>query len=474
MASGQDDSEDLIRRADAGYRGFAGFGAWSGVPFDEILWDDARALLDAERVQASTVALGDAVRVALREAALTTGAIEDLYRADRGFTFSVAAQIGTWESDLEAQGPHVRRLFEAQLAALELVVDAATRRVPITEKWIRELHAEICREQETYDVRTPLGLQPQVLPKGEYKRHPNHVRLKDGSLHSYSPVEQTGSEIHRLVTELEGAAFAAAHPVVQAAYAHHAFVSVHPFADGNGRVARALGSVFTYRASSIPLVVYTDQTSPYFDSLAAADREQFGPFVAFVLNVSIDTLNQLAGRLRAARATTVSEAGELVGQLYAYSSSPDDHALDVAATRVATVLRDEVSRQLAEARLPRQLSAFVQLVQPTAQPRDADSWRHATGRPTAVLVELCSAPPAVATAGLAMPVVVSRDAGSSSVLRIEGGACDEFLRIRRDHVDPIARSAFRSLLSSWISVQLSALMTELEARAAAVLRSARP
>jgi Fic family protein len=138
-----------VRRADASYRGFAPFAAWTGVPFDELLWDDAGTTLDAERAQSSNVALEEAVRIALREAALTTGAIEDLYRADRGFTFSVAAQLGNWESDLAAQGPHVRRLFEAQLAALELVVDAATRRLPVTEAWIRCLHVELCREQET-------------------------------------------------------------------------------------------------------------------------------------------------------------------------------------------------------------------------------------------------------------------------------------------------------------------------------------
>lgn len=54
-------------------------------------------------------------------------------------------------------------------------------------------------------------------------------------------------------------AFASSHPVVQAAYVHHALAAVHPFAEGNGRVARALASVFLYRGVDVPLVVFSDQ-----------------------------------------------------------------------------------------------------------------------------------------------------------------------------------------------------------------------
>ena len=318
MANGKGDIADRIRLADAGYRGFAAFGSWAGVVFDEILWDDARALLDAERQHASRDALDEAVRRTLREAAITTGAVEGLYRADRGFSFTVAARHGDWETEIAAEGPHVRRLFDAQLAALDLVVDAASRRIPITEAWIRRLHEEICREQATYDVRTPVGAQKHPLPLGVYKTHPNHVQLADGTSHSYCPVDLTAPEMHRLVTELEGTDFAAAHPVVQTAYAHHAFVSVHPFADGNGRVARALASVFTYRASAIPLVVHADQRAEYFDALAAADRGDLSAFVGFVLRAAVDTMHQLAlvlrkDRLRRAGRDGAGDRGTLHG-----------------------------------------------------------------------------------------------------------------------------------------------------------------
>src|SRR5438876_1237932 len=82
-----------------------------------------------------------------------------------------------------------------------------------------------------------------------------HVQLPDGSLHVYAPVDQTRDEMARLVRELNSGEFAGAHPIIQAAYAHHAFVSIHPFSDGNGRVARALASVYLYRSARIPLLL---------------------------------------------------------------------------------------------------------------------------------------------------------------------------------------------------------------------------
>ena len=43
------------------------------------------------------------------------------------------------------------------------------------------------------------------------------------------------------------------HPAVQAAYAHYALTAIHPFADGNGRLARTVASVFLMRSAGVPL-----------------------------------------------------------------------------------------------------------------------------------------------------------------------------------------------------------------------------
>ncbi len=122
-------------------------------------------------------------------------------------------------------------------------------------------------------------------------------------MHSYAPVELTPAEMHRLVTELRSEAFLAAHPVLQASYAHYAFIVIHPFADGNGRVARALASLFMYRARSIPLLILSDQKQEYFAALEPADKRDFQLFVDFALDRAIEAMQLVQESVRAQMAS---------------------------------------------------------------------------------------------------------------------------------------------------------------------------
>ena len=102
---------------------------------------------------------------------------------------------------------------------------------------------------------TPTGNRIQVrLLKGEYKNQPNNPKRADGTVHEYCPYELTGDEMQNLVRlyrEAEGKF----DPVVLAVWLHHRFTQIHPFQDGNGRVARALASLVFLKAQLFPLVI---------------------------------------------------------------------------------------------------------------------------------------------------------------------------------------------------------------------------
>src|SRR6476661_2035441 len=155
------DSSSLAQ-ADQLYQGFPDFSTWGELSSEDVdLWSRFAASLEERRREASTETLKASVEVAVRAAALDTGAIEGLYSVDRGFTMTVALQSLTWEQAIEERGAGVRELFEAQLAAYELVLDAVTQRLPITEAWIRALHERLCEPQKTYRVLTDMGWQEQ-------------------------------------------------------------------------------------------------------------------------------------------------------------------------------------------------------------------------------------------------------------------------------------------------------------------------
>jgi Fic family protein len=310
-------SEGELAAIDAQYRPYPPFIEWPTKVPELTNWDLAVDEFEEVATAATDLDLERAREIALRAAAFDTGAIEGLYSTNRGLTFTVAEQLTAWEQQVEAQGKDARALFEAQLRALELVLDQVTDRLPeVTQAWIRRIHEETTAPQNTYVVHTAVGSQGQPLPKGEYKQHPNHVRSEDGKIHAYAPVGDTQAEMERLVQELGSEEFSSAHPLVQAAYAHYALVTIHPFADGNGRVARALASVYTYRAASIPFLVLNEERDSYFSALAAADQGDASRFLAFVAGVETEAISLVLDGLRTARAPQPEHVLEQFNELY--------------------------------------------------------------------------------------------------------------------------------------------------------------
>lgn len=238
-------------------------------------------------------ALDATLERAKRAAAVDTNAIEGIFQTDRGFTHTVATQVGAWEQQMAMKGKHVKPAFDDTLEGFEYVLDAVTGRTPISQQWIRNLHAVILRSQESHEVFTAVGVQNQALQKGEYKTQPNSPQRSDGSVHAYAPVEDTPAEMARFISELESKEFLAAEKVIQAAYAHYAFVCIHPFADGNGRVARALASVFLYKDPGVPLVIYQDQRRDYIHALEAADKNNPLLLIRFFAERVTDTINSI-------------------------------------------------------------------------------------------------------------------------------------------------------------------------------------
>ncbi|MDC8970722.1 Fic family protein [Mycobacterium marinum] len=338
------------------YKPFPAFAEWGlgDVATDDF--DRYAELFARAKASADRAVLAKAMEAAQRYAAVDTNAIEGIYEVDRGFTRTVATQAAAWEAMMEARGAHVRPAFDDALNGYEYVLDAATRRVEITEIWIKEIHQIICASQKTHKVYTPVGIQEQPLLKGTYKTMHNSPTLADGRVHAYAPVLDTAPEMQRLIEELRSDGFQKAHPVVQAAYAHYAYVCIHPFADGNGRVARALSSVYLYRHPGVPLIVFADQRNPYYDALEQADNGKPGPFVRFIADQAIDAINLIRTQLSNTAppvAQTLTSLSEL------FDPGARDEELVAAGLRLAAMALEEAKKQVAELRLPSGLTIRV-------------------------------------------------------------------------------------------------------------------
>jgi Fic family protein len=71
--------------------------------------------------------------------------------------------------------------------------------------------------------------------------------------------------------------------VTRAAVAHWAFVHVHPFMDGNGRLSRLMMNLILCSARLPWTIIRAEERSEYFDALEQADlREDYAPFARFI------------------------------------------------------------------------------------------------------------------------------------------------------------------------------------------------
>lgn len=452
-----------------GYVPFSPFAGW--VPtYDGSLVDELAVQLQDARARYGDVVADRAVEVASRYAAVDTGAIEGLYTTNRGFTRTIAERSANWEAALAAH-PEAEHHIRDALDGYEFVLDAVTGAHPITQAWIRELHAVLLASQETHHVSVAvadrLHRQARPLVKGAYKTERNFPTNPDsGVVHHYAPVDDTPAEMGRLVAELTMPDFLAAHPVVQAAYAHYAFVCVHPFADGNGRVARALASVFLYRQPGIPLVIFADQTPAYLDALAAADGGRPAAFVMFVEQRAIDAGLLVVAEMATLAGTRNDLAAALQEEVSVGSVPTGPRWL---AERLHKLLVSCLSEELALLSLPEgvthdQQPAMVGLKgapspeATTAPVRATLCWGDAPGCWAQVIFQVGVVTEAWSPGGA--------PSERSPVLRVWSGPdrVAAELDIWRHDVHPTVSQAFEHRLRAWVRGRLQALVSELALR----------
>ena len=362
-----------------------------------------------------------AYEVVKRAAALDTGAIEGLYEVDRGFTFTVALETAAWEVELAKKGEHVRSLFEAQMQAYDYVLDLATKAEPITEAAIRRLHEVVCEAQSTYRVMTAIGPQEQELEKGRYKVLPNHVRTRDGLDHSYAPVDVTPPEMARLVSEMRSESFLTAHPVQQAAYAHYGLVVIHPFADGNGRVARALASAFTYRAISMPIMILSEHKATYLDSLESADKGNYQAFVDFMLGRSLDTITLVRENMFGGSIPNSENVAAEINRLFITKGGYSQAQVENAGDRLLDLLYTESQKVIARNTGPNLRGSAAYAIMPGVRTAPDSGHRLPTVADSAskyLRIEFTSAPPAQARLAQTYAVWLPADAAGDDDFKI--------------------------------------------------------
>ena len=178
--------------------------------------------------------------------------------------------------------------------AIEYIEKVVYEKKPLYEADILELHRLILRniEEHAGKYRTTgvrIGGALFMPPKSSEvpKLMLNLLMWLDKNIEEYTPIEQ-------------------------AALFHHKFIQIHPFSDGNGRIARLLMNVILMK-SGYPFIVNVTKKDrvKYLDSLREADMGNKSHFVNFIARSSERALDLYLNALEEPDFLTLVEASKI-------------------------------------------------------------------------------------------------------------------------------------------------------------------
>lgn len=236
-----------------------------------------------------------------RRWSIETGIIEGIYDLDRGVTGTLIERgIATEYIERGSTNKEPAELVQILNDHQESVASVnhwIEQGRPLTRHFILGLHSLILKNQHTHTAVNQFGQTFEAtLRKGEFKNQPNNPTRADGSVHEYCPPEQVESELDSLMSMYERYDNEGCHPLLLAAWLHHRFTQIHPFADGNGRVGRAILTWHLVKNRYFPIVISRDDRAEYIDALEQADAGNLKHLLNLFVNLEKTVVVQALGR----------------------------------------------------------------------------------------------------------------------------------------------------------------------------------
>lgn len=197
--------------------------------------------------------------------------------------------------------------MKAHNICLNMVEQEAQNDEPLTETFIRQVHQVMLRED--YKVYRKLpggGTTSYTVHAGRYKTRPNSVITPTGERFEYASPEETPALMTDLVSWYnEAADDGSMSPIQLAALFHYRYIRIHPFEDGNGRIARLMVNFILRRHKWPMMVIRCKNKKAYLNALALADAS-VGPIPADGAHASLQSITPFVDYMAKALSADIS------------------------------------------------------------------------------------------------------------------------------------------------------------------------
>ncbi len=173
----------------------------------------------------------------------------------------------------EAQVRDIQEMTASNVGLKMTSEEALLKDMPLTQNFIRTLHQTLLREDYTVYRELPNGVQTSyVIHAGQYKTRPNSVITRYGDRFEYASPEETPALMTDLINWYNSEEeIGKLTPIELAALFHYRYIRIHPFEDGNGRIARLMANYILSRHGLPMIVVRSRKKQDYLEALHQAD-----------------------------------------------------------------------------------------------------------------------------------------------------------------------------------------------------------
>ena len=210
--------------------------------------------------------------------------------------------------------------IEGHDSAVKAIEAAVEDNLELTEVFIRNLHRVLLKEPYESVAETPEGIHiRRTISVGDYKTTPNNVLTSTGEIYYFTPPEQVKPAMSDLIDWYRRMEDAGEHPIVIAATFHYRFVRIHPFDDGNGRMARLLMNMILIKHGYTVAMIRREGRDDYLDQLERADRsEDLAEFINYIASCCEYSLNL---HLKAARGESIEDVDDIDKEIALFKQS---------------------------------------------------------------------------------------------------------------------------------------------------------
>lgn len=198
--------------------------------------------------------------------------------AIEGNTLTLLETKVVLENGITIGGKTLREHFEAinHREAIFYVQDIIQKNEPFSEWQIRSIHQLILKNIDDEYAGRYRNVNVEI--SGASHTPPDYTLLTEKMAQF---LDWYHTKAHTL------------HPIEKAAKVHADFVGIHPFIDGNGRIARLLMNLELMKLGYLPCIITVENRLKYYEALDVwMTKNEIQPFIQLVADAQMDAFKQ--------------------------------------------------------------------------------------------------------------------------------------------------------------------------------------